>query len=56
LRVLVGTVDIAGQLCAYSDAFRQLGHQVTTVAWSRNNFFRDVEYDVDIFQSYLLLV
>jgi hypothetical protein len=48
LRILLGTVDIAGQLTAYADGFRQLGHQVTTVIAGRNPFYPDVQYDVEL--------
>lgn len=48
MRILVGTIEIAGQLPIYADGFRRLGHEVTTVVYQRNDAFPDIEYDVDI--------
>jgi hypothetical protein len=47
LRVLVGTVEIAGQLPDVADGFRRLGHEVTTVVSQRNPFYPELRYDVD---------
>jgi hypothetical protein len=30
LRILVGTIEIAGMIPIFADGFRRLGHQVTT--------------------------
>jgi hypothetical protein len=48
LRILVGAAEIAGQLPVYADGFRRLGHRVTTVVHSRNDFYPDLEYDFEI--------
>ena len=53
MRILIGTVEIAGQIPILADAFRCLGHQVTTVIKERHPFFSDVQYDVDISQDAL---
>jgi glycosyltransferase involved in cell wall biosynthesis len=47
LRVLVGTVEIAGQLPDVADGFRRLGHEVTSVVSQRNPFYPELRYDVD---------
>lgn len=51
LRVLVGTVEIAGLIPAYAEGFRRLGHEVTTVIGFRHPFYDDFSYDVDISAS-----
>ncbi len=48
MRIMVGTVEIAGQLPLFADGFRQLGHQVTTVIQQRSELFPHIKYDVDI--------
>lgn len=48
MRILVGTVEIAGQLPDIADGFRRLGHQVTTVVSQRNPFYPDLQYDIDV--------
>lgn len=48
LRILVGTVEIAGQIPVLTDAFRRLGHQVTSVIACRHPLYPDIHYDVDI--------
>jgi len=48
LRILVGTVEIAGLIPAYAEGFRRLGHDVTTVIGFRHPFYSDFRYDVDI--------
>jgi glycosyltransferase involved in cell wall biosynthesis len=47
-RVLVGTVEVGGQLPVYADAFRRLGHEVTSACRVHNPFFPDLKYDVDL--------
>lgn len=51
MRILVGTIEIAGQIPDYADGFRKMGHQVTTVVKLKNKFFPDLTYDVDISQG-----
>ena len=48
MRILIGTVEIAGQIPILADGLRRLGHQVTTVIKERHSFFKDTHYDVDI--------
>jgi hypothetical protein len=48
LRILVGTVEIAGTLPDFADGLRRLGHHVTTVIRERNKFYPDFRYDMDI--------
>jgi hypothetical protein len=47
-KILVGTTDIAGQLSAFADGFRQLGHKVTTAISEKNPFYPDVQYDIEV--------
>jgi hypothetical protein len=53
VRILIGTVEIAGQIPILADAFRRLGHQVTSVIKERHAFFADAHYDVDITEQAL---
>ena len=48
MRILLGTVDVAGQITAYAEGFRRLGHQVTTVVSQRNPFYPEAQYDLEI--------
>jgi Glycosyl transferases group 1 len=48
VRVLVGTVEIAGMLPDFADGFRELGHDVTTVVSTRHPFYEHFQYDVDL--------
>ena len=48
MRILVGTGEIAGQIPVIADAFRRLGHQVTTVITHRNPLYPDIDYDVGL--------
>ena len=48
MRILVGTVEIAGLLLDYADGFRQAGHDVTSVVCARNPFYPVHQYDVDL--------
>jgi len=48
LRILVGTVEIAGEIPDFADGFRQLGHLVTTVVRRRSPYYPDIQYDVDL--------
>lgn len=45
-RILVGTHEIANNIAEYGEAFRQLGHQVTTVVFQENRFYPDSRYDL----------
>ena len=47
-RILVGTIEIAGQIVDFAGGFRQLGHEVTTVVRKRDPFFRELQYDVHL--------
>ncbi len=48
MRILVGTVDIAGQICTYADGFRKLGHEVTTAISEENPSYPDAQYDIKV--------
>ncbi len=48
LRVLVGTVEIAGMLSDFADGFRQLGHHVTSAIATKHPFYPHLKYDVDL--------
>lgn len=48
MRVLVGTVEIAGGLLDWADGFRKLGHEVTTVIRMRNPLYTAHQYDIDL--------
>lgn len=48
MRILVGIVEIAGQISIFADGFRRLGHQVTTAIGEKNPLYPDVRYDVDV--------
>ncbi len=48
MRILVGTVEIAGEIPDFADGFRQLGHSVTTVVRQRSPLHPDLQYDVDL--------
>ena len=48
LRVLVGTVEIAGMLPDFADGFRRLGHQVTSAVGTKHPFYPHLKYDVDL--------
>lgn len=48
LRVLVGTIEIAGMLPDFADGFRQLGHQVTSAIGTKHPFYPHFKYDVDL--------
>jgi hypothetical protein len=48
LRILVGTVETAGQIPDIADGFRQLGHAVTTAVSHRHPFYPHHRYDVEI--------
>jgi len=46
LRILLGTIEIAGQLIDLAAGFRALGHRTTTVVSERNRLFPELDYDV----------
>lgn len=48
MRILVGTVEIAGMIPIFADGFRSLGHRVTTAVRARHPFSADLSYDVEI--------
>jgi hypothetical protein len=48
LRILVGTVEVAGTLPDFADGFRRLGHDVATVIRERSRFYPELSYDCDI--------
>jgi Glycosyl transferases group 1 len=53
LRILLGTVEIAGQIPIFADGFRRLGHQVTTAICGRNHLYPHIQYDVDICREFV---
>jgi Glycosyl transferases group 1 len=48
LRVLVGTMEIAGMLPDFADGFRQLGHRVTTAISTKHSFYPHIKYDIEL--------
>jgi glycosyltransferase involved in cell wall biosynthesis len=48
VRIFIGFTDIANIASTYARAFRALGHQTFTVAWSRSYFYPQANYDVII--------
>lgn len=48
MRILIGVIDIAGQIPLFADGFRKLGHQVTTVIFKTNRFTPGIQYDVNL--------
>ena len=49
MKILLGTVEVCGQLHNYSEGFRKLGHQVTSVIAVKDKYFPDLKYDIDLF-------
>ncbi|CAN5806975.1 glycosyltransferase family 4 protein [soil metagenome] len=50
MRILVGTVDTAGQIPDIADGLRQIGYQVTTAVSERNPFYPHHQYDVEVYK------
>lgn len=46
-RIVVGTHEIANHVAELADGFRQLGHEVTSVAFHRNKFYGASRYDIE---------
>lgn len=55
MRILVGTVEIAGMIPVFANGFRRLGHKVTTVISARHPFYNDLHYDVNLSTDILRL-
>lgn len=48
MRILVGTVEVAGICRDLSCGLRRLGHRVTTAVCERNSYYPDYAYDVEL--------